>query len=183
MTRLPYRLLLMLLPFLGVLGCSGDLTRSKAAELISAHEDFLSARPAIYTTDLRHNSQAAIECGQGTLWEWTANLDPQLMEAGQRFYEIARTNTSSGNIQLQLRMPPKIVEVTGITGEGQSRRVEFRWEYDGINSLPSEVSRCIEAVGGANQAGIAGSLGQTTGAADFQLYDDGWRIVLLQLHP
>jgi len=157
------------------------LTRSKAAELISAKEEFSKRRPSIYTTNLRQNNQAALQCGRGSLWEWTADYNPRLMSAGEKLYESAKTFVINGTIQFTLRTPPKLVEVTGMSGEGQERHVEFNWEYDGVNSLSPEVSRCIEAVGGAQRAEIAGSLGQHKGVADLQLYDDGWRVIHLQL--
>jgi hypothetical protein len=68
------------------------------------------------------------------------------------------------------RLFPRIVNtVTGIAVVAENtRRVEFTWDWDAPEGSP--LSKCLLG----HVEGMAGTPG---GVAEFQRYDDGWRVV------
>jgi len=71
------------------------------------------------------------------------------------------------------RLFPRIVNtVTGIAATGEnSRRVEFSWDWDAPEGTP--LGKCL--VGH-----FEGSPGTPGGVAEFEKYDDGWRVVAVE---
>jgi hypothetical protein len=87
------------------------------------------------------------------------------MEAGKPFFENAHGNRTTVLPQVMLSKPiRRKVEVTGITGQGETRQVEFTWQWD-LDGLPREVKETFSEENAIHKT-----------SATLRLYGDGWRV-------
>lgn len=148
-----YKYFILLLITIWLVGCDKDdeLSRDKAKIILSQTETFTSQHKSVKFNDTGY----AKTVEQGL---WSGQYD--LLVAGILGVNAEELSVQPYKIRLQ--------EVTGITdnpsGEGKIKSVEFIWERYG---LPEVAKRYV------NQGG--------NGKSTLRLYDDGWRIVQLEL--
>jgi hypothetical protein len=92
----------------------------------------------------------------------------------------------TGAYELSLGRP--MVEVTGIRKEGGHASVDFRWHFEALNpvgrSLPRVQSTELAQQGDDHLTTKEKSIAPFwPGSADLRNYDDGWRVVTVNLGP
>ena len=130
---------------------------------------------------------------RGDLW-WHFNIDPFLTDKGQQL--VAQQHAPENSIPIPHK---EVVEVTGIKQIKEGLAVvEFTWQETPIpiigeafdpksstyQSLPASIQEGIRRPRGPFGHKLEREYGETFKAtADFQLYDDGWRVLALHYGP
>lgn len=162
---------------------SKDLTRSLAQKLIQSSEDF-KARNGLEVLITKEEAQEGVSRGLWKIVEHPAQnavmpgyTEQSLTVKGQQYFISIGTEASmraameqgfapgSGFFDLKLGASagPRVVEITGITGDSENKKkAKFTWDWN-LDNLPSDVRSVFK-----NSV--------KPGLANFQLYDDGWRV-------
>lgn len=131
---------------------AGPLDRNKAARLLDQSPTMLGASEVQMR---RYGFEKGVAQG---MWDPRGQVAP----AQAALFKGANATV----LHLARPFSRKVIEITGITDMAPNgpKQVEFRW---GNSGLPEEARRVATAGG--------------SGAAVLQLYDDGWRVVQIQL--
>jgi hypothetical protein len=123
------------------------------------------------------------------LW-WKFDVEPFLTDKGKEL--AARERAPDRALPIGRK---EVIEVTGIRKVGDTgAEVEFTWkevpteagevfdpQSDAYQSLPLELQETITKPRGMMGRDVTRKFGEVyTGAASFQLYDDGWRVQLIR---
>jgi len=174
-------LLLIGLLSLAAVACSGGLSRSNAADLISRDADFSKPREETYRTgyvegltlqqmrEAYNDSWRVYPAMQSAGYIETTDalngINVTLTEKGRRESANWKCNVRYDG-QTECWFPSlarEVVEVTGITeGDGTKADATFTWRWKPLNDVGKAMN--LDAV-------------THQGRAAFQKYDDGWRVV------
>lgn len=154
-----------------VLGCSRELTRSRAANLIGQHAPFATT-DAITPQEDGCVLEGGLDSGElEGLWNGRLPSTRTLTQKGGAYF-VNPERWPNGWAYWKLRTPAhrEVIDVTGITDVPLipgGKQAEFTWRYRGLDPVVARYT----------------GQGPTphTGAALMRLYDDGWRVERFEL--
>ncbi len=130
-------------------GCSDNLSREKAKEIIQSSESFTNEHNGLFMQDL-----SFIEGQNLGLWDKRGNIEPEALN------EVTSIDTRRNQLYLSKPFKIAVKTISGITEDGETdRTVEFDWIYTNLSLFGQRF---------AFNGGF--------GTARFKLYDDGWRL-------
>ena len=178
--------LIFIVPLLLLLACSPRdfLTRRLASDLLSASTPFHAPQrftlqigvvsgkdyPSPDYVVLQHHgwiSANSAPCAPGLVPPpcWDILLTPAGVDTIRPLLPAEEAGHSSLTFPIAKR---QLVEVTGISKDGNFAEVEFRWKWAPLNELGAAL--------------YSGDL-QYSSTVGFRHYDDGWRVVQSAPHP
>lgn len=172
MTQPGSRSLLLLLFFIGCF--SGELTRSRVADLINENAAFAEPVTSLWLQD-SGLQRGALNAGDVEgIWQSSMGNDfyPRYTLSSKGLRYFARDFSANERVPLAQASRRELIEVTGITtppmGGESLRLASFTWQYMGLSPLVARYAGEVSVV--------------HKGDALFQLFDDGWRLQKLELN-
>jgi len=155
-------------------GNAQELTRPKAKEILEKSERIQHLGDVILFNEAKEanclNATGVVRLKVGNAFGMPVNASGQIGPAGRNIInKMAFENDPFKGVDLRIwfKSPPKMIldKITGITGQGDLKTVEYSFHFDWTNVGLNEASlHCF-----ANP--------QMQGKSKLRLYDDGWRVV------